>query len=473
MEFGKADEPAPECAMQLKKKTIAAVGEQGGMPLTRRTMIKSGLAWAVWLVLPRLTAWAAPAGVPRTVQKAGPKARSVIQIWLWGGPSHLDTFDPKPEAGNDYCGPFKNPIQTNVPGIRICELLPELAKQADKYSIIRSMTHGINAHETAAYMVQTGRPPGGRLVYPCVGAVVSLFKGYDAGYKGLIPPYIVLTEPQGRFSEAGFLGSRYKPFATGGDPAKTPFAVEGVITPGVSDQRQRDRRELLHQLDTFAHVLAADLQLADYHRAEREAYEMILGEGAKVFDLTQEKDELRDRYGRTTFGQACLVARRLVERGVPYVTINYKGWDTHKQHFQAMRRLLPEMDKGMATLLQDLAERGLLDTTIVWWSGEFGRTPRIQWEAPWNGGRGHYGRAFCAVVAGGGFKGGRVVGATDKRGEEVVERPVYPLDLIATMYELLGIDGNAQLPNPHGLDVRVLPTAAENVKSAGRLTELI
>ena len=144
---------------------------------------------------------------------------------MWGGPSHLDTFDPKPEAGYDYCGPLDKPIATNVDGIRIGELLPLLAKQADKYSLIRSMTHGINAHETAAYMVQTGRKPGDRLVYPGVGAVVSLFKGYDAGYKGLIPPYIVLTEPQGRFSEAGFLGPRYKPFATGGDPAQT--AVRG------------------------------------------------------------------------------------------------------------------------------------------------------------------------------------------------------------------------------------------------------
>ena len=148
------------------------------------------------------------------------------------------------------------------------------------------------------------------------------------------------------------------------------------------------------------------------------------------------------------------MARRLVERGVPYVTINYKGWDTHKQHFQTMRRKLPEMDKGMATLLQDLADRGLLDSTIVWWSGEFGRTPKVQWEAPWNGGRGHYGKVFSAVVAGGGFKGGHVVGASDAKGEAVKERPVYPCDLIGSMYELLGIDPDAKLPHPQGLTVR-------------------
>jgi hypothetical protein len=322
-------------------------------------------------------------------------------------------------------------------------------------------------------MVQTGRPSGGRDVYPCVGAVVSLFKGYNAGYKGLIPPYVVLTQPQGRFSEAGFLGTRHKPFATGGDPAQARFAVEGVVAQGITDQRQKDRRELLHRLDTLGQAGKGSEPLKTFDQAEEGAYELILGDAGKVFDLTQEKNELRDGYGRTTFGQACLVARRLVEHGVPYVTINYSGWDTHKQHFQIMRRKLPEMDRGMATLLQDLSERGLLDSTIVWWSGEFGRTPRVQWEPPWNGGRGHYGNVFSAVVAGGGFKGGRVVGASDDKGEEVKDRPVYPCDLIASMYELLGIDGNAKLPHPQGLDVRVTPTAAEGVKTGGRLKEIM
>ena len=192
-----------------------------------------------------------------------------------------------------------------------------------------------------------------------------------------------------------------------------------------------------------------------------------------MFDLSQEKDELRERYGRNTFGQSCLMARRLVERGVPYITINYKGWDTHKQHFQTMRRKLPELDKGMATLLQDLSERGLLDSTIVWWSGEFGRTPKVQWEAPWNGGRGHYGKVFSAVVAGGGFKGGHVVGASDAKGEEVKDRPVYPCDLIGSMYELLGIDPDAKLPHPQGLTVRVTPSAADGVTTGGRLKEIM
>jgi uncharacterized protein (DUF1501 family) len=198
-----------------------------------------------------------------------------------------------------------------------------------------------------------------------------------------------------------------------------------------------------------------------------------LGDAGKVFDLTQEKDEMRDRYGRNTFGQSCLAARRLVEQGVPYVTINYGGWDTHVQNFQTMNRKLPEMDKALAALLTDLDERGLLASTVVWWSGEFGRTPKVMWEAPWNGGRNHWGASFCAMVAGGGFQGGRVVGSTDAKGEEVKDRPVYPADLIATVYELLGIDLNAKLPNAQGLDLRVAPTAAEGVPMAGRLKELV
>jgi hypothetical protein len=443
------------------------------MDITRREAMQRGLAGAAGLLLAggfNIPAWA-------ETQSAGnattAKAKSVIQIWMWGGPSHLDTFDPKPEAGNDYCGPLNKPIATNVDGIVIGELLPMLAKQTDKYSIIRSMTHGNNGHETASYMVQTGRKSGERQVYPSVGAVVSLLKGYEAGYKGLIPPYIVLTEPQGRFSEAGFLGNRYKPFATGGDPAQARFAVEGVVAQGITDEQQRSRRDLLHKLNTFEHALNDDASLKALTVSEQQAYELILGDAGKLFDLSQEKDDLREKYGKNTFGQSCLMARRLVEYGVPYVTINYKGWDTHKQHFQAMRRKLPEMDKAMATLLEDLSGCGLLDTTIIWWSGEFGRTPKVQWEEPWGGGRGHYGQVFSAVVAGGGFKGGHVVGASDEKGMQVKDRPVYPANLIGSMYELLGIAPDAKLPHPQGLAAQVMPTAKDGVTMGGLLKEIM
>lgn len=407
---------------------------------------------------------------PRRALAKG-KAKAVIQIWLWGGPSHLDTFDPKPDAGKDYCGPFDTPIATNVDGMRICQLLPLLAQQADKYSLIRSMTHGRNGHETAAYYVQTGRPPGGKLVYPSVGAVVSMIKG--AGFKGLIPPYIVLTQPQGRFSESGFLGAKYKPFATGGDPAAAKFAVEGIAPAGITRERLADRRKLLHDMDALGQAMQGDPQLTPLTETEERAYDLILGDEGKVFDLSEEPKDIRAAYGRNTFGQSCLLARRLVERGFPYVTINSNGWDTHKGHFGAMRSKLPAMDRGLAALLQDLSDRGLLDTTIVWWSGEFGRTPKISWQPPWDGGRDHYGKVFSALLAGGGFRGGCVVGESDARGENVKHRPVYPADLIASMYEMLGIDPDGRLPNPQGAPVRTTPGPEDNVPLGGRLQELM
>ncbi len=442
----------------------------GQEALSRREVLKGLLLGATGLALgdgfgtrPGSFAWAD--------EKTAP-AKAVIQIWMWGGPSHLDTFDPKPDAGRDYCGPLTKAIPTKAPGILISELLPLMAKQADKYAIIRGMTHGINAHETASYAVQTGREPG-RLVYPCAGAVVSLFKGYDRGYKGLVPPYIVLTEPQGRFSESGFLGQKYKPFATGGDPSKTPFAVEGIVAPGVTDERQRARRELLHKLDTLGNAIAHSATFNQFDQTEKNAYDLMFGEARKIFDLAEEKDELRERYGRNAFGQACLTARRLVERGVPYVTINYKGWDTHKQHFESMRRKLPELDAGFATLLQDLSDRGLLGSTIVWWGGEFGRTPKIDWDPPWNGGRGHFGACFSSVLAGGGFKGGQALGASDAKGMEVRARPVHPRDLLASVYRQLGIDPHGPLPNPAGLEVKVMDFDAKDKPDAGLLNELI
>jgi hypothetical protein len=447
------------------------------MSISRREVIRLGAASAAGLILGGHVVFG---GLPTTrrVEAEDPapgkrNAKAVIQIWMWGGPCHIDTFDPKPEAGNDYTGPYTKPIETNVSGIRICEMLPLLAKQADKYSIIRSMTHGNNGHETAAYAVQTGRMPGGNLVYPCAGAVVSLFKGYDAGYNGLIPPYIVLTQPQGRFSEAGFLGSKCKPFATGGDPNQSKFLVEGIVAQNITTERQHARRDLLHQLDSLQAAMPADTRVVAADEARTKAYDLILGESAKIFDLSLEKDDLRERYGRSTFGQSCLMARRLVEQGVPYVTINFGGWDTHKQHFPTMRQKLPDLDRGMSTLIEDLASRGLLDSTIVWWSGEFGRTPKVQWEAPWNGGRGHWGQVFCSVLAGGGFKGGQVVGSSDAKGEAVKDRPVYPADVIASMYQRLGIDPDGQLQHPDGSKVPITPSAADNAILGGRLKEIM
>lgn len=400
------------------------------------------------------------------------KAKSVIQIFLWGGMSHTDTWDPKAGAGWDYQGEFDKTTPTNVDGMQIGALFPKLAKQADKFALIRSMTHGNDGHETAAYLMQTGHKPGGRLAYPSVGAIFTFFKKEQ--YKGLLPPYVVMLEAAGRFSEEGFLGPAYKPFATGGDPNGPRFEVQGIVNRGVDDGRQKARRELVDKVNTLGYGLSDAPEVSAAEAAKQKAYGLILGRGKEVFNLDNESSALRDRYGRHTFGQECLAARRLVEAGVPYVTISFPGgWDTHSNHFATMRRQCPMLDDGLATLIADLSERGLLESTIVWCTGEFGRTPKVSWEPPWNGGRHHFGRVFSVLVAGGGFKGGRVVGATDEKGENVKERPVYPADLLGSMYLLAGIDAAAKLPHPWGLDARVLDAENEGMKSAGMLEEIM
>ena len=441
--------------------------------MTRREALRRGLLGTAGLTLAGYSDGAALAAAARPVKNPiKVKAKSVIQVFLWGGMSHIDTWDPKPDAGRDYMGDFPKAIPTNVDGIQIGELFPLLAKQADKFSLIRSMTHRNNGHETAAYLMQTGHTPGERLAYPSVGAVFSHFKG--PGYKGLIPPYVVLTRPQGRFSEEGFLGPKYKPFATGGDPSGPRFEVEGIVARGITDERQKARRALLEKMNTLGGVMSGDPQVAAAEESKKAAYELILGSGKEVFDLSKEKDDLRNRYGMHTFGQDCLAARRMVETGVPYVVINYPGgWDTHSNHFATMRRQCPNLDQGLAALLADLKDRGLLESTLVWCCGEFGRGPKVDWQPPWNGGRNHYGNVFSVLVAGGGFKGGHVVGASNAKAEEVKDRPVYPVDLLGSIYQLAGIDARARLPHPMGFEAHVLPDAAEGVKSAGLLTEIM
>ena len=466
-------------------RSLSALNSLGmtlSLPLSRREALRVGLFSTAGLFFagrPALGADApssakAPAAGAQKTESAPrkTKAKSVIQVFLWGGMSHNDTWDPKPDSGYDYMGDLKNAIPTNVDGIRLGELFPNLAKQADKFSLIRSMTHRNNGHETAAYLMQTSHTPGERLAYPSVGAVFALFKGPD--YKGIIPPYVVLTQPTGRFSEEGFLGPLFKPFATGGDPNAARFEVEGVAARGITDERQRARSALRDKLDTLGETTTASPQLAASADARKQAYELVLGQARGVFDLSKEKPELRDRYGRNTFGQECLAARRMVEAGVPYIVINFPGgWDTHSGHFATMRRQCPQLDQGLAMLLQDLHDHGLLESTVVWCCGEFGRTPKIDWQPPWNGGRNHYGNVFTVLVAGGGFKGGHIVGESDAKAEEVKERPVYPVDLLGSLYALSGIDPAAKLPHPMGFEAHVLPDASEGVKSAGLLKEIM
>ncbi len=443
--------------------------------LSRREMLGRGaLGLGGFLLGQQLCA--ASGSKPGTSPGEKPRARAkaVIQIWLSGGPPHTDTFDPKPESGSDYTGPLNGFLETNVKGIRIGEKLPKLAKLADKYSLIRSATHGVAGHETASYMMQTGRRPGGRLVYPAIGAMCCALKGPDdEDSKSLIPPYIVLTQPQGRFSEAGFMGQRYRPFATGGDPNSQRWAVEGIVAPGISDAQQAYRRDMLAQSDLLAQALEDHPEIRTAQQAKEEAYGLIIGDAGKVFDLSEEKDDLRQAYGRNTFGQSCLAARRLIEGGVKYVTVNHWGWDTHKEHFQASNRLLPMLDNGLGTLLTDLSERGLLDDTLVWCCGEFGRTPKIDWGPPWNGGRHHFPHVFSVLVAGGGFQGGQVVGSSDSKGERVRDRPVYPGDLFVSIFELLGIDPDANLPHPMNEIIKAAPQPEEGIQRAGKLVEIM
>ncbi|MHC4403768.1 MAG: DUF1501 domain-containing protein [Planctomycetota bacterium] len=437
-----------------------------GHGVSRRDFIRVGALGAMGLTL---ADWFKMKAYGQT--KEG-KAKSVIQLWMGGGPTHLDTFDPKPKAGQEYCGPYKNPIETSASGIQICETLPLLAKQADKYAIIRSMTHGTNGHETATYIMQTGTMPSD-LVYPSMGAAVA-YKRDESGYDGSLPAYISIPSALGRFSECGFLGTEYKTFATGGDPNSKNFRVQGMGAPGgVTDQRLTDRRTLLDRVDSLAKEMEGNKAFDAMDSYQERAYGLILGDAKKAFDMSEEKDEVREKYGRHRYGQSFLLARRLVERGVPFVTVNYGGWDTHRDNFGRMKVLLPPLDQGFAALLEDLAERGLLDTTIVTWFGEFGRTPKIAEGPPWDGGRHHFGRCFSAVVAGGGFTGGTVVGESDQTGDNVKTRPVYPWDLSGSMYELLGIDPTGTLPHPHGCVAYVTPAASGDVQSGGLLTEIM
>ena len=394
-------------------------------------------------------------------------AKSVIEIWMWGGPCQLETFDPKPDAPYDYNGGRKA-IDTNVPGLKIHEWLPELAKCANLYSVIRSMTHPHFGHETATYLMQTGRMPGGGEVYPAIGAVTAMMKA--KAYKGDIPPFVILTGEKGRFSELGFLSERYAPLVTGGNPNMQHFVVDGIVPPGGLSGAEVDSRfGLLAELDTYGRAGGKTGEaLAEFKASGDAAHKVIKGDAAKTFDLTRETSEMRNRYGRTPFAQSLLVARRLVEYGVPYITVNMPGWDSHKRHFETMERRTREFDKALAALLGDLKERKLLDSTVIWASGEFGRTPKVDWDAPWNGGRNHYATCFSALVAGGGFKGGMAIGSSDETASHVVSRPVTPVDFLGSIYERAGIDPDGPLPNPKGLKLSVLPPASKH----GRLKEL-
>ena len=393
------------------------------------------------------------------------RAKSVILVYLDGGPAQTDTFDPKPEMGRNYHGSYSGVCKTNVEGIEIGEKLPLLASMADKYTLIRSLTHGSNAHETGHYAMITGDTSGGAVVYPSFGAVISYMK--RDSYKGILPSYISVTSANSRFNEGGFLGNEYKSFDTGGKPEAEEYEVEGVVNRSVDRKRMDQRVALLNKFENRPMGKQTIDSLRDVNM------EFIWGDTREIFNLSTEPDSVRARYGKSRFGQSCLVARRLVEAGVPFVNVRTTGWDTHKKHFQKMNTMLPDLDRALSALLADLDARGLLDSTIVLCGGEFGRSPKVLWEAPWNGGRAHFGAAFSYLVAGGGFHGGKVVGKSDKTGEKVAERPVSPCDLIGTVYLLMGIDPYGTLPHVSEGELPILPSLLDEKKSNGLLYEII
>ena len=398
-------------------------------------------------------------------------AKSVIYVYLDGGASQTDTFDPKPEAGYSYTGKYKTPIETNVPGILIGPRLVNLARIADRYSLLRGMYDGTNAHETGHYRMLTGDMTGQDIVYPSYGAMIA-YKTKDR-YTCPLFPYICITEASTRFNEAGFLPSYFKPYDTGGAPAGKWFDVSGIVDHSMPDDLLQARRELLGTLSKLGRPVEQTPEVRKLDSLREASWSLVAGSAREAFNLAAEPDSLRDAYGRNNFGQSCLAARKLVEAGVTVVMVRFRGWDTHKEHFKRMDQRLDELDAGVSSLILDLESRGLLDQTVVVVGGEFGRTPKIEFGPPWNGGRGHWGFAFTYLVAGGGFKGGQVVGETDAKGEQVVSRRIYPADLWASVFTLMGIDPLGTLPHPVLGDIPMLPSYGKEGQSNGMLKEIM
>ncbi len=451
-----------------------------GLDVNRRDFIKFGSLSVAGLALNRLFQ---PGLSAQEVlkQNAAPRAKAVIQIFLAGGPCHIDTFDPKPEAAREFVGAYKSYSSTNVDGIIIGEKLPLMAKCADKYSIVRGMTHGDNSHEVSTYMMLSGVPAGGELVYPSMGSVIAYERRNLP--QAQVPPFISVMDPYSRFDEAGFIGDKGRSFSASGIISrdeldfKMPSANEDpkkkVRKKTSTDASEfSNRKELLEALDNLHEDITEEMKEADPQR--QLAYSMIVGKGKEAFDLSKESDKTRESYGAVRyFGQQLLLARRLVEAGASYVNVMLHGWDTHKKHFEAMDILLPALDQAYAALIEDLDQRGLLDTTIVTLGGEFGRTPKVMYNAPWMGGRNHFGPAFSWVLAGGGFKGGCLVGKTNATGEKVTERPVYPWDLSSSIYKLAGVDTSSKLPHPTGCVAYVIPPEVLRRTSGGMLNEIM
>ncbi|MCI0682445.1 MAG: DUF1501 domain-containing protein [Gemmataceae bacterium] len=348
--------------------------------------------------------------------------RACILLWMAGGPSQFETFDPKP--GAETQGPTRA-IPTAVPGLQIAEHWRRTARVTDEMTIIRSMTSREGNHGRATYLLHTSYPPSGGIVHPGIGSIVAKEIGPSDSD---IPNFVSISGPS---VGASFLGVQYAPFVVL-DPNRPP---DNLRTP-VADQRFQRRLGLLRELEApFAQAGAAQ-QVRDHQTLYQQTSRLVLSSRTRNFSLDREPARLRDVYGRSAFGQGCLLARKLVEAGVPIVEVQSSGWDTHGNELDSLKRLIPPVDQGVAALLTDLKTRGLLERTLVIWMGEFGRTPRVNL----NNGRDHYPEAFNLALAGCGVRGGQVIGATNAVGTEVVQRPVSVQDLFCTIYHVLGVN---------------------------------
>jgi hypothetical protein len=393
--------------------------------------------------------------------------RSVILIWLDGGPPQHETYDPKPDAPSEYRGPLKA-ISTALPGVQVSELLPNHARILDKMSIIRSLHHDNGDHFAAAHWMLTGYLGSNALnlapQYPSVGSIVARIQGAKKpgmpAYVGLPHTHSVGIAPG--YHGAAYLGASYNPFNADGDPNNERYRVPNLSLPaGVNAQRMEGRLGLLGAFDRARRASDVAGHMESFDRFEQEAFSLVMGQEARrAFDLTKEDPRLRDRYTRHQWGQSALLARRLVEAGVRFVTLTFGGWDMHSSLDKSVHRVLPILDATVATLVEDLESRGLLDSTMVIVMGEFGRTPRMNKKGvPGSDpvpGRDHWGNVMSVLVAGGGFARGRVIGASNARGECPSRRPLRPQDLVATLYHQLGIDPESTFTNRGGQPIKIV-----------------
>jgi len=397
------------------------------------------------------------------------RAKAVIMIFNCGAPSHMDLWDMKPNAPSELRGLFQ-PISTSVSGIEISELLPEVAKRMDKLSIVRTLHHTHGGHNSGMHWSIVGKPyridstliNPSRADVPSFGTLINWLAQRD-GYSGNVPPYVITPSPHcdstkyltpGQFG--GCLGSRFDPFVLNSDPNAKGFHIPGLkLDDAITQHRLVDRQSLLQTLDVQGNLVASDITAEIDVQRSRALGLIGSNTASEVFDLSREPDSVRDRYGRHSWGQSHLLARRLVEAGSRFVTtVNGPSitWDTHKDNFSQLKnRLVPPMEKAYVALLDDLSERGLLDETLVIWMGDFGRTPVINKDA----GRDHWPQCYSMVLAGGGIRGGQVIGESDKTGAYPFVRPVTPADIHATVFAALGYD--AQHITYHMTDGRPMP----------------